>query len=90
MRHYVPCWLSIMILYLTHTHGIIINVKYLHVLGKNIKSINRPIYSCFALSDLEHMNGCEAADDLVLIQTSMILSCKLSSCNSNESTLKLL
>ena len=29
------------------------------------------------------MNGCEAAGDLALIQTSLLLSCKLCCCNAN-------
>ena len=29
------------------------------------------------------MNGCEAVGDLALIQTSLLLSCKLCCCNAN-------
>ena len=35
------------------------------------------------------MNGCEAAGDLALIQTSLLLSCKLCCCNANYSILTL-
>ena len=35
------------------------------------------------------MNGCEAAGDRVLIQTSLLFSCKLCCCNSNSPTLTL-
>ena len=35
------------------------------------------------------MNDCEAAGDLVLIQLSLLLSCKLCCCNSNYSVLTL-